>query len=253
MFALISLFAMSNTAYAKEKDEVPLISEFDMQLKHNIQVIEADLESKGSSVLNELNIAIGFLENEKNAAESEEEKAKIQALIDTAQELRDSYDLYSRGIAVYGISHPVYTPAVAAVATYFSSSGYWLSFELLMHAEENNTLNSVYTPYYGDKILSSPVVQQIRTSKQDVSGSGEFVNEGTKTQQDLYYAIHYFDYTFISASRTFMLADDTYDFAYGDYEGIADGNRCVFIMKEGNDETVWIGRVKTDIQKIRKV
>lgn len=46
------------------------------------------------------------------------------------------------------------------------------------------------------------------------------MNEGTKTQQDLYYAIHYFDYTFISASRTFMLAD-IYDFAYGDYEGIA--------------------------------
>ena len=217
LLTVVSLFAMSNMSYAKEKDEIP---EPDMQLEHNIQVIEADLESKGSSVLNELNIAIEFLENEKNAAESEEEKAKVQALIDTAQELRDSYDLYSRGIAVYGISHPVYTPAVAAVATYFSSSGYWLSFELLMHAEENNTLNSVYTPYYGDKILSSPVVQQIRTSKQDVSGSGEFVNEGTTTQQDLYYAIHYFDYTFISASRTFMLAD-IYDFAYGDYEGIA--------------------------------
>ena len=216
---MVSLFAMSNMSYAKENDESPVISEFDMQLEYNIQVIEADLESKGSSVLNELSIAIEFLENEKNAAESEEEKAKIQALIDTAQELRDNYDLYSMGIVGYGISHPVYTPAVAAVATYFSSSGYWLSFELLMHAEENNTLNSVYTPYYGDKILSSPVVQQIRTNKQDVSGSGEFVNEGTTTQQDLYYAIHYFDYTFISASRTFMLAD-TYDFAYGDYEAL---------------------------------
>ncbi len=217
--AIVNLFTMSDLSYAKEDDSI-MISEFDMQLKHNIQVIEDDLESKGSSVLNELNIAIRFLEDKKNAAKSEEEEAKIQALIDTTQELIDSYELYSMGIVEYGVSNPIYTPAVAAVATYFSSSGYWLSFELLVHAEENDIKGSTYYPDFGDRILSSPVVKRIKTSKEDVSGNEEFLNEGTTIQRDLYYAIHDFDYQFVSASRTFTLTD-TYDFAPGDYEGIA--------------------------------
>lgn len=217
--SLVCFFNITSTSYAKENDTVT-DSEFEMQLKQAIQIIEADLENQNSSILNELDIAIEFLENEKTLSSSVEERAKIQALIDTTQELKNSYYSYSMGIATFGVSHPVYTPAVAAVATFFSSSGYWLSFELLVHAEENNVLNSTYSPYYGDRILNSPIIKQIRTSKQDVSGSAAFENTGTTIEKDLYYAIHAFNYSFVNNTRILTLTD-VYDFAPGDYEGIA--------------------------------
>lgn len=217
--AIVCFFNTPVLSNAKE-NHVVANSNIEAQLERTIEIIETDLESKNSSILNELDLAIDFLEQEKNHSSSEEETAKIQALIDTTQKLKNNYYSYSMGITPFGVSHPVYTPAVAAVATFFSSSGYWLSFELLVHAEENDVLDSTYTPYYGDRILNSPVIKQIRTSKQDVSGSASFENTGTTLEKDLYYAIHAFNYSFVNSTRVLTLTD-VYDFAYGDYDGIA--------------------------------
>lgn len=216
---VIVVFASFNiTSYANES--VSNQNEIDIRLEENMRIIENMLEKKGTSVSEELNIAIANLEIEKQRAALEEDKEKLQSLINSTKNLQRSYNNYKKGVVTRGINHPVLTPAVAAVATFFSSSGYRLSFELLVHAQENNVLNSNYSPHYGDRILSSPVIQKIKQSSKDVSGSASFENSGTQVQKDLYYAIHAFNYKFTKSSRRVSLTD-RYDFAYGDYEGIA--------------------------------
>lgn len=220
---IVCFFDMSNLSYAHYTQEnvVQTDNEIKLQMEQTIQMIEADLEKQNSSVLNELDIAIEFLEQEKSNSLTEEEADKLQALIDTAQELRNSYYLYSIGITPFGVSHPYYTPAVAAVASFFSSSGYLLAFELLIHAEENDDSGSTYRPVYGDRILRSLVIKQIMKNLQDVSGSASFEKGETIIDNDLYYAIHAFNYEFKYPPRVLTLTD-TYDFEKNDrYEGIA--------------------------------
>lgn len=53
-----------------------------------------------------------------------------------------------------------------------------------------------------------------------LNGDAKFPNEGNVLEKDLYYAIHKFNYTFNPSTRIFSLSD-RYDFAYGDYSGIA--------------------------------
>lgn len=220
LLATTMLLSTNMVTYAGEAISPQASSEMDVRLENNLKTIETALEEQGTTVSQELKIAIGRLEEEKARAGSMEDKNKIQALIDTTKELEISYNNYTSGVVTRGIDHPVLTPAVAAVATYFSSSGYLLSFELLVHAQDNNVLDSNYVPYYGDRILSSPVVMKIKQGGKDASGSSSFENSGTQVQKDLYYAIHAFNYTFVRNTGKFNLTD-RYDFAYGDYEGIA--------------------------------
>ncbi len=220
LLVTVTLVSADMVTYASGIVPQQAESELDICLENNMQTIETMLEEQGTSVLEELDIAINRLEAEKTKAKTQEEKERLQALIDTTKEMQSSYNNYVTGIAPRGTEHPVLTPAVAAVASYFSSSGYLLSFELLVHAQDNNKLNSSYSPHYGNRILSSPVVARIKQSKQDVTGSAAFENSGTQVQKDLYYAIHAFNYTFTRNTGQFKLTD-RYDFEYGDYNGIA--------------------------------
>lgn len=147
LLAITLLLSTNMVTYAGEAISSQTSSEMDIRLENNLETIETTLEEQGTTVSQELKIVIGRLEEEKARARSLEDKNKIQALIDTTKELEISYNNYTSGIVTRGIDHPVLTPAVAAVATYFSSSGYLLSFELLVHAQDNNVLDSNYVPY----------------------------------------------------------------------------------------------------------
>lgn len=217
----ITLISSANIiSYAKEITTQQNNTKINEQLENNMHTIEAVLENQGTSVSSELKVIVKKLETDKMNAKMKEDKDKLQALINTTKKLETSYNNYNSGIMPRGISNPVLTPAIAAVATYFSTSGYLLSFELLVHAEDNNILNSKYIPYYGKRIQSSPIVLKIITSPKDKAGSASFEKGKTKISNDLYYAIHDFNYTFSRRTGKFNLTD-RYDFEYGTYSGIA--------------------------------
>lgn len=195
-------------------------------LNNNIKEIERKLEIEGTSVDIELSEAINMLELDKERATDEKEIEKLQALIDETVRLKNDYSMYSTnvstsGISVRGVYNPVYSPAVAAVASYFMASGYLLSYELLIHARDNNRLDSTYVPVYGNRIKSSAVVGRILSNKKDISGSAAFENTGGTVERDLYYAIHNFNYSLTAKTKTITLTD-RYDYAsQGEYTGVA--------------------------------
>lgn len=110
---------------------------------------------------------------------------------------------------------------VAAVIAYFNAKGYKLASELLTHARNNKTINSSYTPYYGYHVQASPVFRKIANGT-STKGSDTFPYNSSNTKlADCYYAIHHFDYTKSSVSSKIVKITDRYDFAKGDYDGIA--------------------------------
>lgn len=191
------------------------------QFQETIEIIEDDLNAKGTDIDIELNKLISIMEKEKSIETNQDEIAKLQSLINETTSLLNDYRNYTSDIQTYGITHPVYSPAVAAVIAFFSSSGYLLAAELLIHAKNNNVLNSRYIPYYGPRINASTVVLTIKQGP-NRTGTAAFTNSGSKVQKDLYYAIHKFSYRYVRnpAPSKFYLTD-YYDFAPGDYEGIA--------------------------------
>lgn len=190
-------------------------------MKEDMEIIEEELRQKDTSVCNELEEIISDLENKKNQTTDKYEIEKIQALIDTTNELKGDYLSYSDGIAPIGVTNPIYSPMVAAVIAYFGSCGYELSCELLIHARDNNRLDSVYSPVNGNRINASGVVGRLKSGKNSTSGSGVFENTGSTVEKDLYYAIHCFNYTFDAQKHIFTLTD-RYDYAFSDeYTGVA--------------------------------
>lgn len=217
-FAIILLVSTNISVLAKESNLLQP-KEIHIQLENNIALIEKELEAKGTSVEQELKNALIWLETEKACCTEITEIQKLQALIDTTQLLLEDYRNYTYNANTRGVEHPVFTPAVAAVATYFSANGYRLAFELLTHAQDNNILDSKYVPHFGSRIKDSPVVRKL-VGQGSLNGDAKFPNEGNVLEKDLYYAIHKFNYTFNPSTRIFSLSD-RYDFAYGDYSGIA--------------------------------
>lgn len=104
----------------------------------------------------------------------------------TVNNLLTEYKTYKTSYMVMDF-HPIYSPAIAAVISAFSSAGYFLAAELLAHAEDIEQFH-VYNPYFGSRVLSSPKINLIMLS-QDTYGSDGFPNSGTTHQRDLYYAI----------------------------------------------------------------
>lgn len=188
------------------------------QIEQNIAAIEVELESYDTDVETELSKMIEEYQTLlDNSGENEEQ---IKSLISALEELLLEYQSYKSGISPYKF-HAVYSPAVAAVISYFSANKYSLAAELLLHAQDNTVLNSNYSPVNGSRVKQSSVFRNIALGSK-TSGSASFPNSGSVVHKDLYYAIHAFNYTKTSASSRTVKIRDRYDFAPGDYEGIAD-------------------------------
>ncbi|WP_422114634.1 hypothetical protein [Brachybacterium sp. UNK5269] len=182
-----------------------------------IAEIEADLTSRGTDVLTELERLSTAL-SEAGADDAP------TALADVSEMTTD----YSATVApVSDARNPVILAnptlaasraAVAAIAAWFISKGYLLSAELIKRARDNKTLNSNYTPSYRSGLINSPVIRKIR-SQSKASGSDSFPSSTSGTYaKDNYYAIHAFNWT---KSGIRVSISDRYDFAPGKYSGLA--------------------------------
>ena len=209
----VLMLAPSMTVFAAESNTK------EQAIESNIIAIEESLSANGTDVLKEINDMITDYTALLPGATTTEETAKIMNLIATLEEMRDEYTLYASGISTCKF-HLIYSPAVAAVIAYFNSKGYDLSAELLTHAKQNTVVNTNYVPVNGQRVKQSNVFTSIAKATK-TSGSASFPNEGNSVQKDLYYAIHAFSYTKTSATSKTVTIRDRYDFAPGDYNGIA--------------------------------
>ena len=118
---VVAMFFSNNFAVyaAEEKSNLDFL-ETEKILQDGIKEIEENLEMQGTNVCDGLDQAIEMLEMDKEKATDEVEIEKIQALIDVTEELKGDYISYSNGIAPLGVEDPVYSPMVAAVASFFS-------------------------------------------------------------------------------------------------------------------------------------
>lgn len=92
-------------------------------------------------------------EKELAISTSNEEKDKLQNLINATNNNIVEYEFYMNNNSITGSFHLIYSPAVSLIIAWFNNQGYYLAAELLTHAKENNTVNSEYTPVYGDRVL----------------------------------------------------------------------------------------------------
>lgn len=191
----------------------------DDQIAKNIVAIEDELTANDTDVVTELSDMIAKYKAMLNNPDETVDVDNVKNLISTLEGMLGEYQMYQAGISTYKF-HVIYSPAVAAVVAYFNLKGYTLAAELLTHAKGNTTLNSNYYPTNGSRVKQSSVFQNIAKGTK-TSGSASFPNSGNTVDKDLYYAIHDFDFTKPSASSRTVTIRDRYDFAPGDYSGIA--------------------------------
>ena len=174
--------------------------------------MEQVLQEEGISVQKGLQDLIQNLEKEKSYA-NQEETYKLQRLIDTAEKLLKDSTQQEDEISERSAMDALYSNAVSAAVVYFNSQGYYLSAELLLHAEDNKELNSTYVPYFTDPIEKHPLWRKLLRASAGQSGSGEFEQK----YGDVYFAIHKFDW---SKKNGRITLSDRYDFAPERYAGI---------------------------------
>ena len=192
------------------------------QLFYDIEKIEEYINVQGTSVLDELekqqNFYTELIENETNELEAQ----KLRDLLATNKELISSYELYldikEDGEINREIGETEAKAVVAAIVAYFNLNGYVLSSELLMHAQDNETVDSIYEPYFRNRVAGTSVIQNIKRSSKS-SGQSNFEKDGTSAGNDCYCAIHGFNWT--KNSHNAVTISDRYDYeiAYN-YTGI---------------------------------
>lgn len=213
---MASILVLPNSnIYSIVNNELKNTEYINSQLENSIIAVENCLFEKGTSIEKELENFIIMLKGMSSEISDKEDYEKVQALICSVNNLLTDYNNYkSRNMTMS--FHPIYSPAIAAVISVFSSAGYFLAVELLAHAEEITQYHA-YNPFFGSRVRSSPVINLIMLS-QDTYGSNLFPQSGTTHQIDLYYAIHRFNW--FKCDRGLVIVD-LYDFAPGDYDGIA--------------------------------
>jgi len=207
----------SNTKDSNSSDDIskPVVAS---NVRKNVEILENELKANNTDVVAQLQNQISRLKTKKNTVKNEKDKDKIDRLISTTESMVDMYNNDKSGITAQSkIDDPTIRDEIAAVVAYFDLKGYSLASELLEHAYDNDDLDSIYSPVYGDRVEDSPVFKRIakNSSKQ---GSDIFPNSGSTIQKDLYYAIHEFYY--LKNDSTITISD-LYDFAPGTYGGIA--------------------------------
>ncbi|WP_369282964.1 hypothetical protein [Oscillibacter sp. GMB15532] len=144
---------------------------------------------------------------------------KLQALINSANDLMNTYINYQRnGVALTSASGATKV-GIAAIVTYFNTQSCYLSAELLIHMEDNNKLDSIYIPEMVTALRQQSCWNTYRNGYPS-SGSGTFSTKNSS--QDLYYAIHLYNWTRNDSTKQITLSD-RYDFDYNDrYDELAE-------------------------------
>lgn len=158
----------------------------------------------------------------------EENKYKLERLIQSYANMISEYEDYkdkdeSSDITISGTDHPVLSPAVASIVTYFTMNKFYLASELLTYAKELSD-GGEYEPYSVNNVRSTTEYSRLRreiinSGREPQSGTSNFEKGSSIADKDLYYAIHGYSYDYESGLLTIT---DYYDFAYNkDYDGIA--------------------------------
>jgi hypothetical protein len=245
LLLIIALVSQNATALAMTDIEASNTLTINKELEKNIALIEQDLNNQGSDIETGLRDFILLLEQEKNNTNNAEDINKLKRLINTINSLLDDYVNYEYNTNMADsisakVSNPVYTVAIAAAITWFSNNGYLLSAELLAHMQENTTYMSTYHPYYGTRVLASPLMGQIMMGSAS-HGSDVFENSGTTQQKDLYYSIHSFYWKKTTSEFTLH---DVYDYAAGDYDGIQEiAVNTMYLAQEAGELTPYLNEI----------
>ena len=210
---VLIISSLSISAFASEisdkKENVPL-SELQASADDFISFVTEELRRESTDVITELESL-----NAKYSAlllnADEETAGKLQALITTTNELIHDYTFYEN--STRGSFHLIYSAEVAAAISAFNLLGYDLSAELLIHARDNDALDSFYSPVLGSDVTVSSVFTNIKNGSTN-SGSASFPNSGTTDEKDLYYSIHSFNYRKSNSGRV-VIIEDRYDYAQG--------------------------------------
>lgn len=151
------------------------------------------------------------------ATEDLETKEKLENLIlETEQLIAANYET---GFLADGEARGGYATIISAAISYFKIKGYKLAAELLTHMSQNKALDSDYYPVYGYRVMSSDFTYQILMSKFKPELVA-YLKDGTTNGDDLYYAIHKFNYTVSSYNNRTLFIDDRYDYGKEDYGGL---------------------------------
>ncbi len=180
-----------------------------------ISAIEGELREKGTTVEEQL----ARFAHDYETIELDEETSKYEKFntITVSQKVKfnlvNDYTKYkSTNDAVYVDPRNPYKAAVSVVVAYFKANGYNLAAELLVQARDNKQINSQYRPKYGYLVEKSPIFQSCKHDYSSNFGYGAFEKEGNTFEDDLYYAIHAFEWYRLSNNR--IQIRDIYDYSF---------------------------------------
>lgn len=182
---------------------------------NSMNILESELESYNTSVLEQLNKQLTRYKNMLNNGTYSDLNG-IKSLISTTENLIKEYNEYYNRNITRAPYHALYTPIIAAAIAYFNSKDYILSAELLTHAKENDVLNSAYKIQYTNVIESSNLFKEVANST-SMSGEIEFVRTGNLIDDDLFFSIHNCTYNKNMPNSRSIILTDTYDFIEEEY------------------------------------
>ena len=129
---------------------------------------------------------------QRDNTNDENQKEKYNNLIQTAQDLIDSYRT-NKNINVCATNAPT-AADMAIIVSGLMAKGYDLGAELLLYSLNDKAGTEIYKPIYGGRVYGSPLIHEIIESNKS-SGSGIFDRDRTKVEEDLHNSIQRFSYT----------------------------------------------------------
>ncbi|MDE5549529.1 MAG: hypothetical protein K2J13_04690 [Clostridia bacterium] len=176
----------------------------------SMNILENELEDNHTSVLEQLNKQLTRYTDMLNN-QTYNDLDNIKCLIATTENLIEEYEKYENRNISRAPYHAIYTPMIAAVIAYFNSNDYVLSAELLTHAKDNEILDSKHTIENTSVIQSSDLFKELANGE-ETYGESAFEKTGKTEDDDLYYAIHQFEFEKESEYSHSIRIIDSYDY-----------------------------------------
>ena len=179
-----------------------------------IEIIEDELDMRGTSVAEELESQITYYRQLLDEAETERSYNNLTRLLNTTYQLLAEYQLFKNNIDQSSLGETLATNTliVTAAIAYFNANEYLLSAELLTHASDNQDIYSTYVPEHGYLIRQSSQYNTMLEQSEEYD-TLVFSTTNTTVQADLHYALNAVEYR-KTQSNSLIVVFDIYDFAY---------------------------------------
>lgn len=231
------VFSTQSIAYASienspefKSDNISIEATTDINIAKCIDAYQDYFQQQGTSVREIMTKEIEAIYAEISVEQDAEKKERLYDLIREYENVIVEYETYqasqAQGNNEINTLNSEYTDAaliagVDAVISYFTLNDYPLAAELMTYSKKSG--GRTYYPVRTDNVRRTSEYARVRglcvqAGSNSISGSAEF-NQGTKAENDLYYAIHGCSYTYSNHTLTFK---DLYDFELaGSYESLA--------------------------------